>query len=771
MKLTLAFLSLMLLSACRPKAQPLAVPDIPETPQQRAAWLSSTNSISVDVVSASTSLFDEGLADPRGCEYREVEIHIGDVWRGDGGTMKTRGWILPSSSNSSQSFAVCWNGLIYPAVSFGERANLQSDMEAFINAASTNSSRMRMALYGRAIPEKMSIAQDSILPIKVCLLLRLGENDLASNVWNICSGSLENSRGQEQAKDPYLMLAGDWAWSLFDRTICAHMRGDVPLALVSARKLTEIQPMIEAEAAKRGFPHPQSPGNGMQKPKEQPYLPFLDQLPQLLADLERRAQLPKEKNVIEIGLTNFPSQSERIAALIENLDLVNARQFGQPGWVATQTDPIVQALIKEGNPAVEPLLKCLENDKRLTCSVGFGRDFFRDRHILPVASAAKTALQEILQTQFQDATEARAFWNQYKGLSQEERWYQVLREEGIGQEQPVQVMAAGGQPHTEKMLVFGRGQWMEAARMIVQPNNIVGVPGSGFYSSKTLQSGENVKLRGEALRSKHDPSVTELLVKQANVVAEQADQLDQFQGVDAIRVGSELAGIINKWEKPAAVAPARRLMQRAIALWPNETTFIMSSGHDLARNIPQLTEIRVDGGDTNALSEYAAWIKSADEEKVEQYALEAFDPLLKNPRDSTAMSASDWLFNDPTSPWSKLPWKRVSFHNPVESDLIQIPAFRKLLLRELDKTDVIGSMEYFRPNTISYDLNDFGRGSRGLSWPEAEQPALGTKVDIRQCDWIAFSLSNAKRIPFFNPFALIEKRDEAIKSAKAELLK
>ena len=72
---------------------------------------------------------------------------------------------------------------------------------------------------------------------------------------------------------------------------------------------------------------------------------------------------------------------------------------------------------------------------------------------------------------------------------------------------------------------------MEAAREIVQP-------------------GENQKLRGEILRDKQSPSVTELLVNQADFVADQANHLDQFQGVDAINVGTELAGIINEWEKP-----------------------------------------------------------------------------------------------------------------------------------------------------------------------------------------------------------------------------
>ena len=83
----------------------------------------------------------------------------------------------------------------------------------------------------------------------------------------------------------------------------------------------------------------------MQQPKEKSYLPFLEQLPQLLADLERRAQAPKTKSIIELGLTNYPNQDDRIAALVEDLDLVKARQMGQPGGVIPQTDTIVQALI------------------------------------------------------------------------------------------------------------------------------------------------------------------------------------------------------------------------------------------------------------------------------------------------------------------------------------------------------------------------------------------------------------------------------------------
>jgi hypothetical protein len=122
------------------------------------------------------------------------------------------------------------------------------------------------------------------------------------------------------------------------------------------------------------------------------------------------------------------------------------------------------------------------------------------------------------------------------------------------------------------------------------------------------------------------PVTSYLLLWHTTSVAKDAEQKDQFMGVDAIRRGTKLVSVLSQYDKPTtAVAPARLLMRHAIALWPNWTTFIMSSGHDLARYIPQLTEIRVEGGDTNALDEYAAWIKSADEEKVDEYANEAFN--------------------------------------------------------------------------------------------------------------------------------------------------
>lgn len=52
---------------------------------------------------------------------------------------------------------------------------------------------------------------------------------------------------------------------------------------------------------------------------------------------------------------------------------------------------------------------------------------------------------------------------------------------------------------------------------------------------------------------------------------------------------------------------------------------------------------------------------------------------------------------------------------------------------------------------------------------EGTPPAQETKSELRWCDWTAWCLSNAKQIPFFNPFAPVGQRDEEIASAKALL--
>jgi len=731
---------LVLMSLCSCLGQRL---DLPEPPQQRKPWHPPAADVPTNLLSAVNSLFEQGFPDPRGCEYREIEVEVSSIWDGKGRAVQTRGWVLPEKAGQTQRFAICWNGLIYPVATVGAAADLHAEA---VNLSPPTWRRFNSA-FGEVILDFASNSPST----RVLLLLQCGETEAARKNWapdqrfmtELQEGmnKPETEIGKRESYDPYLELAGDWAWALFDRTICAHMRGDEALALATARKLAEVQPKIEAEAAKRGFPREQY-YDSARKGKEKPYLDFLDQLPQLLADLERRAREGKRVSAVESGLQKIPNQAGRIAALMRDLDLVQARQWSQPGWVNLAEDPVVTALVQEGDAAVEPLLDCLETDKRLTRSVGFHRDFFRSRTVIPVASAARTALQMILQAESRGgAPEIRAYWDKYKGLKIEDRWYAILKDGSAGME-----------------------RWREAAANITRPENMTSVPGIGFSTIKLAPTNAPVRLRGEVLRGKSNPSVSALMTRRALQVAP-ADSDATYDLANACEIGLCLAA----WDSQAVAPTAKALVERCRTVMEYSDQGSSWPVQRLGSLIARLTMARVQAGDPHALEDYAAWLKTMTPEQLESYLSDSLEPLSKFPSNDVLQAAADSLFNDTNSVWSRLPWKGAGFHKPVETELVNVPAFRRLVSRELDKREVCGTIEWLGPGTAGFQITNYLSGSRGLALPEGERPATRTETDLRWCDWIAWSLFNAKQIPFFNPFAPVEKRDDIIRDAKALL--
>jgi hypothetical protein len=447
---------------------------------------------------AAAKLFEQGLADPRGLEYREIEIAVGSPWDGGGYPLKTHGWILPNDGKNGQ-FAVAWNGLVYPIMSLGPSANLHNDWEAKSKGEDRNS------IMGRGSVSEASAVHFEILePLKVVLLLRLGETELARRLWELVP---------HDEKDPYLALAGDWAWNAFERATTAHMRGDDRLALADARMLAKIQPLIEAEAKQRGF----KPDTDYSK----------KQLMALLADCERRVAKANQNN------PSLPKND--FAALIDDLQNVDARQWGQPGGVSLARDPRVEVLVKRGNEAVEPLLDAMENDTRLTRSVSFGRSFHRSRHLISVSEVAYAALVDLLRFDFRTygeggkplswkemATQVRAYWAKMGDLSPAERFYAMLRNDKAGKD-----------------------QWLQAAANIVQPTDVESH--DGWTTVPKREPGQEVVLRGESLRDGRTPSVSQLLAQRSDDIAaiRTNSTMDHFLYLDAGQIALYLAD----WDK------------------------------------------------------------------------------------------------------------------------------------------------------------------------------------------------------------------------------
>ena len=261
----------------------------PTPPRQYDAWQLSPTSLPQTFSTATTKLFEQGLADPRGCEYRQIEIVVHSIW-GGATTVKTHGWVLPQSVKATQRFVIGWNGLIYPALSVGAAANLKEDVLAAIDAdeaqwtKAANTSPLLLYRLRTAWPEGQAVSHKSLLPLKAALLLRLGENVLAKQVWTTWTSQM-NPKVNDDAlllHDPYPMLAGDWIWARFERTLCAHMRGDDRLALIELRFLEQVRNSIADTMAERSSSWPaQYKGNTYLKSY---YFAFLEPVPVLLAD-------------------------------------------------------------------------------------------------------------------------------------------------------------------------------------------------------------------------------------------------------------------------------------------------------------------------------------------------------------------------------------------------------------------------------------------------------------------------------------------------------
>lgn len=695
--------------------------ELPTPPQQHAPWPHGDDTLS----SAAAALFDQGMADPRGLEYREIEIGVANPWDGGGYIQKTHGWVLPVGPNGGQ-FAVGWDGLVHPVVRVGNAADLHKDW-APEEAPAQGSGRESIAA---------SVGVPS--PVKAVMLLRLGEDETARRI--------AKAAYLDAKSDPYLDLASEWAWSAFERAVCAHERGDDRLALADARLLTTIRPLIEAEAKRRGS----------ERPTVYPeYLPFLRQVPTLLADCERR---------LSISGKSSPG-SDDIASLIADLENVNARQWGQPGGVSLASDRRVQALVKRGDAVVEPLLDVMEHDTRLTRSVSFTRSFFRGRYLIPVADAAYAALVKLLHTSFrkynspddpvtnqQKAAAIRAYWAKMSKLSLPERFYMTLKDDQAGE-----------------------SQWLQAAANIVKPTDVEGH--GGWTRVPKRKSGQRIELRGESLRDGRTPSVSAL-------IARRSDELASIRTNSSIDhslylAAGQMALYLADWDRAAAIPTLKKRLSRAweIGKEPNDIlAFNGNPAEHFGSMIAKMTLARVSCGDLAAYDEYAAWIQGIELKGVFSTARDLLQPLSQGKDRPSIARVIDYLFNDSSSPWSNVFAKENGFWVSTfwESELPLSTPFSKHALRGLADDSPAGTIA-FRPRE---EWNSHGEASlalveslEGAGYFDGVDlgpnvPPAGEKRAFRVKDLYAYYYARYQNGPNFQLFWPKEKRDAGVQACR-----
>ena len=241
---------------------------IPDAPSQTVAWTSPPTKLPRSLTDATSALFDLGAADPRGCEYREVEI-------GNWQVEKARGFVMPERPGDTGRFVVGWDGVVRPAISVGDAADLEADVGALAAAlktsrespdyheyesvgASSNSPVVTRTHHRDVVPAFLDRRGPETAiprsPFSLCMLLRLGRADLAESLLAAATGWTPEKVVPDVNAEyvGYAYLSGQWADVLYHRLVASHARGDDVVALDAGRRLDRFRKGVDARKAKRG---------------------------------------------------------------------------------------------------------------------------------------------------------------------------------------------------------------------------------------------------------------------------------------------------------------------------------------------------------------------------------------------------------------------------------------------------------------------------------------------------------------------------------------
>jgi hypothetical protein len=753
--LSLRGMFLALMAACTAFCTPRALAQgddvvVSVPPQQNEKWPPPLTNLQPSVVDAITQLFKDGLPDPRGCEYREIEIAESKKW-----TFKTNGWVLPGTG--AQKYAIAWNGVIYPVGSVGVPVDLPKEI------ATIPAGQRRFRGYGVGWPMSDQLSSNvkyGALPIHVAFLLRLGEGKLAQEMWD--SGYAD--QGNIPVPDPYVDMAGLWLDRWYNRAAQAFLNHDDASALAICRQVSPVIARVKANAIARGIVDPWP---------VMKYSNHLWQLPWLEADLEKRVRENPYTPVIESGQP--ASGPERIAALIHDLEQSYAEQFSNPGETEIVDDPTVQALIKEGYPAVEPLLKCLVEDNRLT-RARYTQGMGFDGPIIPVYEAAYEALFRILKVSFplfEDDSHDYRKQKEPRDMSFDDRRALAAKIDAVWQKNKGMTPAENGYI-TLKDNTAGAQAWYRAIDSIVQPADgtftsyRLIIPSGGSY--QLYQGKVPFKALGEIFRAKTNPSVSELIIKRFNqlIVQSSSDKNISFDPV------GKLILALADWDGKAHLDDIRDMARSFHARFPHEQGAFVSTLQTEA----MIYRKRLELGDSRALQDYADWLVAINPTEWCNFDLtNPFQIMWHYPNDPVIEQAAEKLFNSKNSAW--IPLNRVKPLNEsstladlVTTPLIGLAAFRQEVLRRLDDPSIDGTVQLNENGNVGCMLTDDVHQDFTVSSCKGDPlgPRVGSSISFRTCDWFAYELSQLDGFPRIGLYWPQAQRDAAVAACKAVLL-
>ena len=726
--------------------------DIPIPPRQHDVWKPNRTVVPDSWVAAAGKLFELGFADPRGCEYRDVELVVSG-----GNLYKTHAWVLPRKGGAKMDFAIGWNGLIYPAASVGDAENFVKDAAA----AAADSEHYIGPAFGETASshggDKGILSPVAGYEIKVPILLRLGEQKLALQLVesHISSSSFQNWRNRAEGErpgiakdyDPFRGWAETWFWCHFNRAVTSHVAGEDATALFALKDIERFRKPFTAEVQRRY-------GKDAVTDEYSAFLRWLDPtFARLLADQRRRASRVRKPMDLE-AIKALP-QPERIAALITHLDEVRVYQYDQPGALEpARDDKIVATLIAEGKPALEPLLAAWEkHGGDLTRSVGYHRDFFYPRYPMSVRGAAFDAICAILEVSERELGTAgdrdlpspetiRSYIAKYASVPLEERWFRQLADDNAG-----------------------HAAWAHAAAELVTPVNQSHYGRSGTMT-RPLKPGEQKRMKGEPLRSRTNPSISELMERRFT----SAIPKEFVNNGEEVSRACRFAVSFGKWDAAAAAEPVHTFLQRCLKEAAHRTDQVHYVRQNMEYDLPRMVRVCATAGRFGALDDYCVWLETGNAKEGGVYSdrdwpgtrlVRLFRPLWQFPSQPASKRAVAKLFAVEGAPLDEMlkNWDKDLNPELVKTPMTRWPEYRAHILSGLNNRTFSGKMTLTKDGQRSAISARISRGGGPNPQPGAQ---YDTPVDYRVCDECASYLSSWKGFPIMEMTWPEAKRDEVV---------
>jgi hypothetical protein len=424
-------------------------------------------------------------------------------------------------------------------------------------------------------------------------------------------------------------------------------------------------------------------------------------------------------------------------------------------------------VVQLGAKAIPALHACIENDRRSTRFYHNDDHSFYESQILTVADFAILALERVLefpvlQPEFasrrgappdawyaQQAALLSAFCEKYENASGAELWFRILGDEGVSLEH----------------------RWIAALSIIGAQVDSPTVPGywfhrrsygfayEGYAGVSYLERGDPPA--GEVLRTRQDPSVTDLLVRAwraARAAAELAEKSDYFQqnripltGVMHEILASPSGGAhqfilaIEEWDpgsRPGVLREhsewlAAGLMQALNRDPASRPWTAMRRGY----YCEEALTLRFKYNDPAAMADYRKLFSAYLSASVELWFL-PLEPMKRFPRAEGMADLARAAFRSPGAPFAfDRPW---AYNDPRKQvihscgSLLAMAPFRESLIEALRVEKNEGTITITDEGyAVKFDDED---GDPESEWEPARERSrfpAGTTRQVRTCDLVA----------------------------------